>query len=267
MYRLACFTIVLISFSLSASPQTMRKEDIADAIIAAVEYHNDFDNHFTTKFHQIPRYTAFVRKDEIWNNIELDSLIKDLNSTQYKITFFPDTKKGRRKGVKKINKKKFVSQEISFLEVDSNRIFIIIRPLFYNRYRKYQWGISDPYEILCYKSKYSNNWFVIHEFFINAMYNNNTDYEVLTKQLYDNLLHSQLETENDYMLLFNYLRKKDDSEYYVKIKELLCSIIEKNPEVAERVENYFFLFSKFRFIDESTSVIEENYKKITGNDT
>lgn len=90
-----------------------------------------------------------------------------------------------------------------------------------------------------------------------------TDYSLLTRQLYDNLLHRQLETEADYMLLFNYLRKQDDSEYYVKIKELLCSIINDNPEVAERVDNYFFLFSKFRFRDEATYIIEENYKKIT----
>ena len=68
---------------------------------------------------------------------------------------------------------------------------------------------------------------------------------------------------NDYILLFNYLRKKDNSEYYVKIKELLCSIIEENPEIAELIDNYFFLFSKFRIIDENTSVIEDNYKKIT----
>ena len=95
------------------------------------------------------------------------------------------------------------------------------------------------------------------------MYKNNIDYEVLSKQLYDNLQHKQLETENDYILLFNYLRKQDYSEYYVKIKELLCSIIEKNPEITERVDNYFFLFSELRTIDENTSVIEENYKKIT----
>ena len=88
-------------------------------------------------------------------------------------------------------------------------------------------------------------------------------YPLITKQLYENLQHKQLETENDYMLLFNYLRKQDDSEYYVKIKELLCSIIENNPEITERVDNYFFLFSELRTIDENTSVIEENYKKIT----
>ena len=62
MYRLACFTIVLISFSLSASPQTMRKEDVADAIISAVEYQNDFDSHFTTNFSYMPQYTVFVKK-------------------------------------------------------------------------------------------------------------------------------------------------------------------------------------------------------------
>ena len=140
---------------------------------------------------------------------------------------------------------------------------ILINPLQYNRHKKYCWEISDGSYVLCCKSKYSNRWFVIHEFFIHAMYKNNIDYEVLTKQLYDNLQHKQLETENDYILLFNYLRKQDDSEYYAKIKELLCSIIEKNPEITERVDNYFFLFSKFRIIDDSTSVIEENYKKIT----
>ncbi len=265
MYRLVYYAIVLIFFSLSANSQTMRKEDVADAIIAAVEYNNDFDNHFKTNIPNIPRYIVFVKKDENWNNTELDSLIKDLNSKQYKITFFPETKKDFRKCIKIIKKKKFDSWRINLLEVDSNRIFITIRPLFYNRYKKYRWEISEGWSILCCKSKYSNKWFVIHEFFINAMYRNNNaiDSEELTKQLYDNLLHKQLETENDYMLLFNYLRKQDDSEYYVKIKELLCSIIEKNPEITERVDNYFFLFSKFRFIDDSTSVIEENYKKIT----
>ena len=91
----------------------------------------------------------------------------------------------------------------------------------------------------------------------------NIDYSLITRQLYDNLQHKQLETENDYILLFNYLRKQDDSVYYVKIKELLCGIIEKNPEITERVDNYFFLFSELRTIDENTSVIEENYKKIT----
>lgn len=269
MYRLVYFAIILIFFSLSANSQTMRKEDVADAIISAVEYQNDFDSHFTTIFSYMPQYTVFVKKDKIWSNIELDSLIKDLNSKQYKITFFSETKEGLRKGAKKIKKRKFESWSINLLEVDNNRIFITIRPLYYNRYRKYKWMISEGPSILCCKSKYSNQWFVIHDFFINAMDRKNNDigYEELTKQLYDNLLHKQLETENDYMLLFNYLRKQDDSEYYPKIKELLCSIIKKNPGVAERVNNYFFVFSEFRFIDESTSVIEENYKKITGNDT
>ena len=170
---------------------------------------------------------------------------------------------GYRKCVKEIKKKKFESLRVWFSEVDSNRIMILINPLQYNRHKKYCWEISDGSYVLCCKSKCSNRWFVVHEFFVRAMYNNNIDYEVLTKQLYDNLLHKQLETENDYILLFNYLRKKDNSEYYVKIKELLCSIIEENPEIAELIDNYFFLFSKFRIIDESTSVIEENYKKIT----
>ena len=263
MYKLIYSAIVLIFFSLSANSQTMRKEDLADAIIAAVEYHNDLDSHFTTNIPQIPQYTVFLKEDKVLDNTELDSLIKDLNSKQHKITFFSDTKEGLKKGVKKIKKKKFDSWRIGFLKDDNNRISITIAPLFYYRYRKYQWTISDASQILCCKSKYSNKWFVIHEFFIHAMYKNNIDYEVLTKQLYDNLLHKQLETENDYMLLFNYLRKQDYSEYYVKIKELLCSIIEKNPEITERVDNYFFLFSKFRIIDDSTSVIEENYKKIT----
>ena len=263
MYRLVYSAIVLIFFSLSASSQIMRMENIADAIIAAVEYQNNFDSHFTTNIPQIPRYTVFVKKDEIWDDTKLDSLTKDLNNRQYKITFFSDTKKDYRKCIKKIKKKKFESLRVWFSEVDSNRIMILINPLQYNRHKKYCWEISDGSYVLCCKSKYSNSWFVIHEFFIRAMYNNNIDYEVLTKQLYDNLLHKQLETENDYILLFNYLRKKDNSEYYVKIKELLCSIIEENPEIAELIDNYFFLFSKFRIIDESTSVIEENYKKIT----
>lgn len=269
MYRLVYSTIVLIFFSLSANSQTMRKEDTTDAIIAAVEYHNDFDSHFKTNLPHTPRYTVFVRKDEIWNNTKLDSLIKDLNSKQYKITFFPETKKDFRKSIKKIKKKKFDSWRINLLEVDSNRIFITIRPLFYNRYKKYSWMISDGPSILCCKSKYSNKWFVIHESFIIEMYRKNDyiDYEILTKQLYDNLLHKQLETENDYILLFNYLRKQDDSEYYINIKQLLCSIIDENTEVAERIENYFFMFSKFRFRDENTSVIEENYKKITGSES
>lgn len=263
MYRLVYSAIVLIFFSLSAHAQTMNNKDIADAIITAVEYNNEFDNHFTTNIPRIPLYTVFVNKDKIWNDTELDRLIKELNNIQNEVTFYSDTKEGYGKCVKEIKKKKFESLRVWFSEVDSNRIMILINPLQYNRHKKYCWEISDGSYVLCCKSKYSNRWFVIHEFFVRAMYNNNIDYEVLTKQLYDNLLHKQLETENDYILLFNYLRKKDNSEYYVKIKELLCSIIEENPEVAELIDNYFFLFSKFRIIDESTSVIEENYKKIT----
>ena len=53
MYRLVYSAIVLIFFSLSASSQIMRMENIADAIIAAVEYQNNFDSHFTTIF---PKY-------------------------------------------------------------------------------------------------------------------------------------------------------------------------------------------------------------------
>ena len=263
MYKVIYSAIVLIFFSLSANSQTMRKEDIADAIITAVEYNNEFDNHFTTNIPRIPLYTVFVNKDKIWNDTELDRLIKELNNIQNEVTFYSDTKEGYRKCVKEIKKKKFESLRVWFSEVDSNRIMILINPLQYNRHKKYCWEISDGSYVLCCKSKYSNKWFVIHEFFIHAMYKNNIDYEVLTKQLYDNLQHKQLETENDYILLFNYLRKQDDSEYYAKIKELLCSIIEKNPEITERVDNYFFLFSELRTIDENTSVIEENYKKIT----
>ena len=263
MYRLVYSAIVLIFFSLSAHAQTMNNKDIADAIITAVEYNNEFDNHFTTNIPRIPLYTVFVNKDKIWNDTELDRLIKELNNIQNEVTFYSDTKEGYRKCVKEIKKKKFESLRVWFSEVDSNRIMILINPLQYNRHKKYCWEISDGSYVLCCKSKYSNRWFVIHEFFVCAMYNNNIDYEVLTKQLYDNLLHKQLETENDYILLFNYLRKKDNSEYYVKIKELLCSIIEENPEIAELIDNYFFLFSEFRIIDESTSLIEENYKKIT----
>ena len=263
MYRLVYSAIVLIFFSLSAHAQTMNNKDIADAIITAVEYNNEFDNHFTTNIPRIPLYTVFVNKDKIWNDTELDRLIKELNNIQNEVTFYSDTKEGYRKCVKEIKKKKFESLRVWFSEVDSNRIMILINPLQYNRHKKYCWEISDGSYVLCCKSKYSNRLFVIHEFFIRAMYNNNIDYEVLTKQLYDNLLHKQLETENDYILLFNYLRKKDNSEYYVKIKELLCTIIEENPEIAELIDNYFFLFSEFRIIDESTSLIEENYKKIT----
>ena len=54
MYRLVYSAIVLIFFSLSASSQIMRMENIADAIIAAVEYQNNFDSHFTTNIPQIP---------------------------------------------------------------------------------------------------------------------------------------------------------------------------------------------------------------------
>lgn len=269
MYRFAYSTIVLIFFSLSAHSQTMNNKDIADAIITAVEYNNEFDNHFTTNIPRIPLYTVFVNKDKIWDDTELDRLIKELNNIQNEVTFYSDTKEGYRKCEKEIKKKKFESLRVWFSEVDSNRIMILINPLQYNRHKKYCWEISDGSYVLCCKSKYSNRWFVIHEFFIREMYRKyiNINYEVLTKQLYYNLLCRQPGTEHDYMLLFNYLRMQDDSEYYVKIKELLRSIIEKNPEVAERVNNYFFLFSKFRIIDENTSVIEENYKKITKGDS
>ena len=42
MYRLVYSAIVLIFFSLSAHAQTMNNKDIADAIITAVEYNNEF---------------------------------------------------------------------------------------------------------------------------------------------------------------------------------------------------------------------------------
>ena len=71
---------------------------------------------------------------------------------------------------------------------------------------------------------------------------------------------------DEVMITRRYYRS-GDSEYYINIKQLLCSIIDENTEVAERIENYFFMFSKFRFRDENTSVIEENYKKITGSES
>lgn len=94
MYRFAYSTIVLIFFSLSAHAQTMNNKDIADAIITAVEYNNEFDNHFTTNIPRIPLYTVFVNKDKIWNDTELDRLIKELNNIQNEVTFYSDTKEG-----------------------------------------------------------------------------------------------------------------------------------------------------------------------------
>ena len=68
-----------------------------------------------------------------------------------------------------------------------------------------------------------------------------TDYPLLTQQLYNNLQKSQLHTEVDFMLLLSYLRKQDDSEYYPKIKELLKCMISENPEINERVQTYLYL--------------------------
>lgn len=255
MKRLVAFIVTIVLFLPYSYAQKMSIEDTKEAIISAIEFCNGISTHNGNFSYN----TVMVYKSFLKDKVVADSIIYELNKNQSDIVFY-----NSRKTIKKKNKEIKRSWFIFYYgEIDTNRIEIVLSDCIYNG--KKTLINPDGETIVCSKSAITGKWHIVHHFFIYRMGREfrNTDYSLLTRQLYDNLLHKKLKTENDYMLLFNYLRKRDVSEYYIKIKELLCSIIDENPEVAERIDNYFFLFAKFRMIDESTSVIEGNYKNIT----
>lgn len=259
MKRLFAFIVTIVLFLPYSSAQKMSTKDTKEAIISAIEYCNGISTHYGCFSYNI----VMIYENFFNDKVATDIFVNELNRNKSDI-FFYNSRKTLKKKNKGIKRNWFI---FYYAEVDTNRIEIILSDCFYKG--KETLINPDGESIICKKSAINSKWHIVHQFYIYRMGNEfrETDYSSLTRKLYENLCKGHLESEDDFILLFNYLRKQDESEYYVKIKELLCSIINDNPEVAERVENYFFLFSKFRFIDESTSVIEENYKKITGNDT
>lgn len=255
MKRFVAIIVTTVLFLPYSSAQEMSTEDTKEAIISAIEFCNATSTHDENfSYNTVMIYKSFLK-----DKVVADSIIYEFNRNQSGIVFYNSTKAIKKKN-KGIKGNWFI---FYYGKIDTNRIEIVLSDCFYKG--KKTLINPDGETIICRKSAITGKWHIVHQFFIYQMGHEfrSVGYPLITKQLYENLQHKQLETENDYMLLFNYLRKQDDSEYYVKIKELLCSIIEKNPEITERVDNYFFLFSKFRIIDDSTSVIEENYKKIT----
>ena len=255
MKRLVAIIATIVLFSPYSSAQQMSTEDTKEAIISAIEFCNATSTHKGRFSYNI----VMIYESFFYTKMVADSIIYKFNSNQSDIVFY-----NSRKTIKKKNKGIKRSWFISYYgEIDTNRIKIVLSDCFY-KWRKTLIN-PDGETIICSKSAITGKWHIVHQFFIYRMEREfrNTDYPLLARQLYDNLCKEHLESESDFMVLFNYLRKQDDSEYYIRIKERLCSIIEKNPEITEQVDNYFFLFSKFRAIDESTSAIEANYKKIT----
>lgn len=267
MNRVLCIAIFIIALPLSALPQTMGRGDLSNAIVSAIEFHNALTVERDLRYNlngKLRYNSVCISAHNFLNKKEQNCLLKELNSNKLGLIFYKNIEEYARR----TNKKEFSSWDISFSEIDSNRLRISIGEVHYNQNNEYyKAAISDKVHIICEKSGYSNNWIFAHPFFIYDMCSEyrKTDYSKLTRQLYKILLDGGVKTEAHYISLFNYLRKEDKSEYHSLIKEQLNSIIENNPNVKEKIELYFKLFADARIVDEDTRIIEENFRKITEN--
>ena len=239
----------------SVSAQSINTDDLRNALVSAIKLSN------STREEPL-RFIKFYNLHEYKN----DSIIEELNKNDEGFIFYKEKTRSDRWKLfaNKIKKNKFYAWRIYFLDVKSNRITIVINELSYKRFGKSE--IHCGARFVCRKSGYSGNWHAANEIFVSKMIKLycTTDYSVLTKQLYDKLHSRQLESENDYILLLNYLRKQDDSEYYPKIKELLKYMIGENPEINECVQTYLYMIQETGYGDTGYVFygIEQNYNKI-----
>lgn len=254
MRHFLAFIVAIMLFTTSSSAQKMSAEDTKEAIISAIECCNSMSVY---DMMPISYNTVMVYENFFKDKVVADSVINELNRNQSDIVFYNSLK-----ALKKKNRRIDGSWSIfCYSEVDTNIIKIDLSCCFYKGKKTY-FHSSASY-IICKKSDYSGKWHVARESFIAKRRNSarGADYSALTKQLYKNLQNGVLEIEPDYILLFNYLIKQDDSEYYPKIKELLKCLIDKNPEIDERVQTYFYLYKKVG-TEYYASTIEKNYNKI-----
>lgn len=249
--------IVMVLFLPSVSAQEISVGDTKDAIISAIEFSNDVSVKFNLRHTYPSKNTVKVYSSLFNDEVASDSFIDELNRNQSGIVFYKSHKAFYKKN-KKIDSSWLI---VKYHKVDSNIVVIYMSDCWYNK--KMLNVNPDVVCIVCRKSSTTCKWHIAHEFFIPMMFHNfsETDYYLLTKQLYNNLQNGQLETETDYMLLFNYFREQDESEYYPKIKELLKCMISENPEINERVQTYLYMIQESGYgyvFDE----IEQNYNKI-----
>ena len=252
MKKFVNFIIATIFLSISANAQSINADDLRDALVSAINLRNRTEE-------KPLRFIIFYDLCEYEN----DSIIKELNKNDEGFIFYKgETRAEKRRFAYKIKKIKFTSWRILFFDIECNRISLVINKLHYNLFKKYSL-LGHGVLFVCRKSDYSGKWYAADERFIVDRFRNagKTDYSVITKQIFEKLQNGILETDTDYKLLFNYLTKQDDSEYYPKIKELLKCLIGKNPEINERVQTYFYLYEKMG-TEYSASTIVNNYYRI-----
>ena len=251
MKKFVNFIIATIFLSMSANAQSINADDLRDALVSAINLRNR-----TVK--KPLRFITFYDLREYEN----DSIIEELNKNDEGFIFFKGkTRAERRRFINKIMKIKFRGWQIFFIDIECNRISLIISELHYSRFKK-RVGIGCGTLFVCRKSDYSGKWYAADEIFnVNRRFSaGKTDYSVITKQIFEKLQNGILETDNDYTLLFNYLTKQDDSEYYPKIKELFKCLIDKNPEINERIQTYFYLYEEAENEYSAPAIINNYYR-------
>lgn len=231
------FLIINVVFFIASINAQEISNDTKEAIISAIEFSNNISVRFDLQHIYQSRNTVKVYSNMFNNKVASDNIINKLNRNQSGIVFYNSYKTFHKKN-KKIDCSWLI---VDYHKTDNNLIVIYLSDCYYKD--KMLNVNPDVVCIVCKKSSTTARWHISHEFFIHTMSNKflETDYPLLTQQLYNNLQKSQLHTEVDYMLLLSYLRKQDDSEYYPKIKELLKCMISENPEINERVQTYLYL--------------------------
>ena len=257
---------IIVLFPLCASAQIMGKENLADAIIAAMEYCNDRDSHIE-KREYIVADKIMIFETSFDFIFAPDSLVEELNKKS-RFDFFTE----QHDYIKKHNIKKMEFVVIhNYRIIDSNNVILAVSGG-KSYYKKRFFGKFKPTAIcpdkifmISSRSAISNKWIIYHADFVYYLSEKNGIYDDLTlaTMLHNNLLHDKLNTIDEFVLLFNYLRKKEETPQDNTTNELLRKYIETHPETKEILKSYFLLLSTVRIHGDNAHLIEENYKKIT----
>ena len=265
MNKFIKFGILVMLFPLSAKAQTMSKEDLADAIIAAMEYCNDTDRHINKREYIVADKVMLFETSFDFESAP-DSLVDELNKKS-RFDFFTNQHDY-------IKKHKIWKMEFEVIHnyrvIDSNNVILAVSGQT-SCYKRRLLGKFRPARIcpdrifmISSKSEFSNEWKIYHVDFVYYLCEKNGVYDdaTLATMLYENLQHGKLNTMDEFVLLLNYLRKKEETTQDDTINELLCQYIEGHPEAKEILEDYFLLLSRIKIHGDNANLIEENYRKI-----
>ena len=267
--------LLLLYFAFGIAPlfckaQTMSKEDLADAIIAAMEYCNDTDRHINKREYIVADKVMIFDTGFDYKSAP-DSLVDELNKRS-RFDFFTNQHDY-------IKKHKIWKMEFEVIHnyrvIDSNNVILAVsgETSCYKRrlLGKFRPAALCPDRIFMISSwsEISGEWEIYHEDFVyylcekNGIYNDST----LATMLYENLQHGKLNTMDEFVLLLNYLRKKEETPQDDAINKLLCCYIDEHPEAKETLEDYFLLLSRIKIHGDNADLIEGNYRKIAAENS